>query len=410
MKPNEYFAWALNVCLCGGAGGMFVDLVPEDGVLRALTPTEELVLGQSLEKIAKSRMKEFGTVSRIQCGEQTTPEIFYLGVVHALRQVEAWAQTERDAADKLLVSPNPVVVIGGSSSISSKPSSASFVPASPFKLDSKPRLQTPPALVTSETTPGRSTGEAGQEDSTRRKRFAPHILIIQDIDQAPARTLQCIAEMLHCKRLSVPPPSSGNGGAAAALPGASLLEPIDLPPHFLLVASSCRLPIPSMTRQQPASSSVATIPDRLMSGFLLRVPICFPAGPPKSTLSPSAPSATAPCVLLTRADFLALLECKVYVNPALVRHVRMTCARLGQHPKVACNVPPQAVDALLAAIRAQASFAMRDFAIPDDYYACVIETLAHRLVVVLPYSVREDAWYQTRLLLASVVSSMQTLK
>ncbi|KAH9260289.1 hypothetical protein BASA81_001459 [Batrachochytrium salamandrivorans] len=409
MKPNEYFAWALNVCLCANAGGMFVDLVPEDGVLRSLTPTEELVLGQSLEKIARSRMKEFGTVSRIQCGEQTTPEIFYLGVVHALRQVEAWAQTERDVADKQQVSPS---TIG-----SSKPSNASIVSASPFKLDSKPRLQTPPALVTSEVPPG-STVETAQEDSTRRKRFAPHILIIQDIDQAPVRTLQCIAEMLHCKRLSVPPPSStatasASSGVTTALPGVSLLEPIDLPPHFLLVASSCRLPIPSMA-SQPISASVTMIPDRLMSGFLLRVPICFPAGPPKSTLPPTTAATTATtattttCTLLTRVDFLALLECKVYVNPTLVRHVRMTCARLGQHPKVACNVSPQAVDALLMTIRAQASLATRDFAIPDDYYACVIETLAHRLIVLT--NAGEDTWYQTRLLLASVVSSMQTLK
>lgn len=371
----DYFAWGLNVCLCAKAVGLFLDLIPEDGVCRDLGPDEQ-VLGQSLERMAASRVKGFGSVTRIHCGPHTTPEVFYVAVAHAIQSVVAGGSMHtRPKEDKF--------VIGSVEVLEEVPSKAKHL--HPSHLAASPELG--PSLVSSKV------NEVGGESSSVN--LTPRIFIVQDVDRAPPRTLGCLVEMLAVKTLSAPPEMTTG----------TVPDFLHLPSHFIIVASSSRAPLPSASLHFATPPTERRLPDRLLSAFMLRIPIVLPKLQPVAHI-PSDP-------ILSQEDLVRLMEAvpNVHLSPILVKHVRDTVSMVRSHPFVAHGLAPRAVDSLCLAIRVQAALRGGKFAIPEDFTNCVVEVLGHRIIVLdceeLPASVAgEHPLYLARWIVAAAVSSL----
>src|SRR5690606_7214129 len=59
---------------------------------------------------------------------------------------------------------------------------------------------------------GYAQGSVGYVPRGSRVPAVPHVLVLQDLDQAPHDTLQCVSEMLQAKQIS-PPPGLVPGGS-----------------------------------------------------------------------------------------------------------------------------------------------------------------------------------------------------
>jgi MoxR-like ATPase len=402
----SYFAWAMNMCLCSGASGLFVDLIPEDGCIREFAADEESILGQSLERMALNRFKGFGTVSRVHCGEHTSPEVFYVAVAHAVRTMETAAQLQKQREEKdaktnvtiLSSTINPTDDRGahdGETADSQQQQQPELIGLHPT---STVRLSLP---VEQSSSGGMSSSTQGKLDGKQPLAstvLSPHIFVVQDLDRAPARTLECLTEMLAMKTLSAPP-----GMTVGVLP-----DMLHLPPQFLVVASSSAVPKPSTTTTFTTDPREGRVSDRLMNGFFLRIPIILPKSPP--------PPAPAP-PKLSRADLSALIEAapKVHLNASIVKYVRNSISAVRAHSLVACGLPPRAADVLCLAIRTHAALRGSRFAIPEDLTTCVIEVLAHRIIVapadVLPIEFADEhPVYLARMIIAAAISSLPVIR
>ena len=390
----EYLSWGLRMCvLAGGCTGLFVDFVPADGVLRQLSPAEEALLGQALERATRERLKPSCHVTRLQCSAQTTEEVFYAHVVHAVRVAalarSAAAQAQANASN------------GGGA---------------------------PGSLPTTLSTPS--------------------VFILQDIDRAPPRTLAFLDEIINTQVITTP--------AANAMGFAGAMEGLRLPVPFVVVATSSNLPRPSATTTLYApppdlaaanagtGTADCTLSDRVMNAFLLRIPILLPREPPvqmqapspqpppppPGTVAPLSPAAlrraataqgaaaasfspaaseasssatatppgaapaaaatphisAAAASLPTPSIFLPptatpLPPSSVHVSPDIARVIRDLASSLRSDPLVETGPSPFVPDVLTLAVRNCAALRGSRFVTPLDLNMCVVEVLAHRIVV-----------------------------
>ena len=384
---SEYFAWALNICLCSGAPGMFLDVIPEDGILREFDSSQDDKLGTSLERIAESRVKGFGTVFRVHCGNHTTPDVFYVAVAHAVRMQKEHSSKDSNEAQEVVPKPQ-----AGQHVVSFS------VPSR--EIQTNMQVDSPSPISSQQLLPQQQQQSTRKEEKEEKKSssiISPHIFIVQDIDRAPPRTLECLTEMLIMKSLSAPP----------GLTNAVVPELLQLPPHFIVIATSSSLPRASTTTNFLTSPSEGRISDRLMNAFLLRIPILLPKSSPQFQRIER----------LSRNELQTLIEAvpKVYISPLIIKHVRDTVSAVRSHPYVACGLPPRAADSLCLAIRVQAALRGSRFAIPQDFTDCVIEAFAHRFIVapaeVLPIELtEEDPVFLARWILAAAVSSLPVIR
>jgi MoxR-like ATPase len=116
-------------------------------------------------------------------------------------------------------------------------------------------------------------------------------------------------------------------------------------------------------------------------------------------------------------ELKAMMEevAQVHVSPSIVKHVRDVFSAVRSHPFVACGLPPRAAESLLQCIRIQAVLRRGAFAIPQDFTLSVIETLAHRIIVVpskvLPTEyANEHQVYLARMIVGAATSSLLGLR
>lgn len=233
-----------------------------------------------------------------------------------------------------------------------------------------------------------------------------HVMIIQDLDKAPVRTLIALSEMLATRRISAPPPSS-TISSTMGMP-----ESLELPIGFVTVATSMNLPVPTPfytvdsfspgvavrggssddgAQNASTSASPRLIPSRLLQCFLLRIPILLPksnaasaasSSNPATGSTPSNAAASGGAMMMTNAAaFMDHDLGSIHVSPLISRYLRDLITSVTSNPSVECGPPPRSLDALLLAVKANAALRRSRFAVPRDLNSFVIELLAHRLLL-----------------------------
>ena len=340
-NASLYLAWALQQALVAESG-VLVDFLPADGLIRHFSPEEEALMGQSMERLVEKllRLRLKTTAVRIQCSSATSPEVIYVAVAHAVRVI---MQARRDAHQNA-----PVPAVAASSRVSS--------PSGPSPASSQQQQPQPPP-------PPPPQQQQRAQVSTESPQFSL-VLILQDVERAPARTLECVSEMLTHKFLSAPPSTT------LLVPGSGV-DRIDLPSPFLVIATSTIAPVLSPSTTLANQANEMALPARVLNSMLLRIPIILPREAPVA--APELPP------IESKLPLHAVNA--VFVSPSITKFLRDLLVALRMHEYVARGPPIGAYDHLLLAVRINASLNRRHFVIPLDVELCAVEVLAHQVLI-----------------------------
>ncbi|MGA2530992.1 MAG: MoxR family ATPase [Acidimicrobiales bacterium] len=131
------------------------------------------------------------------------------------------------------------------------------------------------------------------------------------------------------------------------------------------------------------------LPEAQLDRFLMKVVVSYPSAQSEEALLKLRRSGVAPATLgdvgavAEREDLLALRRQvdRIAVSDEIVTYVASLVRRTRELPSVALGASPRAGVHLLAASRAFATMAGREFVVPDDVVALAGPVLAHRLVL-----------------------------
>jgi hypothetical protein len=393
-NPTQYLSWAVHLALVAESG-VLLDLLPPDGVLRAFSPEEEFIMGQSVERLVERMLKLRikGTVVHLHCTSSTTPEVLYVGVAHAVRIV---LQARRDALQQqqstrapprssltttttqssgsvVVVPPPPLPVLSLGTplmrGISEATNTSSLPPPTPATaitiISNTSTIAPTPHTAASSTSAPPPTASSPPNDLLSTSL----VIILQDIDRAPLRTIACVTEMLVNKCLSAPPSTT------LLVPG-SIVDRIDLPTPFVMLATTTAAPMLTTSSTLVSVASDFSLPDRFLDAILLRIPVFLPREAPAS-------GSAALSTDLSFLDFRPAQEAanRVFVSPTIARFMRDVLVSLRTHALVSRGPSTHAYETLLSACRINASLNKRTYVIPLDVELCVVEVLAHRLAV-----------------------------
>ncbi len=131
------------------------------------------------------------------------------------------------------------------------------------------------------------------------------------------------------------------------------------------------------------------LPEAQLDRFLMKVVVTYPSAENEEALLKLRRSGIAPVTLseveaiARKEDLLAVRRQvdKVAVSDEIIAYVASLIRRTRELPSVALGASPRAGVHLLAAARAFATMAGRDFVVPEDVVALVGAVLAHRLLL-----------------------------
>ncbi len=340
--PGRYFAWALHLCILSETH-LFIDLVPMDGLLRLFTSDEANKMGMSVENMvlaclsksaasnasgATSSKQSYAsmklthhsvTVSRIQCSPATSPDDLVSSIVQAINQTmssypshsphtNTMFQSNQqhfgnrqhhltkhgsDSPYDMLDGPLQLDSGSGASSLGmpshNKRNTSSNASASPPGMGNRRRnsgISKPPRVdVTGATLSSNPTLKGPSASSSLANQYhAPHIFIVQDIDQAPVKTQFLLIDIIKTKKIA----PSLSKAKDITLDGSHLSGIIELPKPFVFVATSTMLSSPTISKHISESDEYfglsasslmlhrLTLPLELLECFMLRIPIILP--------------------------------------------------------------------------------------------------------------------------------------
>jgi MoxR-like ATPase len=131
------------------------------------------------------------------------------------------------------------------------------------------------------------------------------------------------------------------------------------------------------------------LPEAQLDRFLMKVVVTYPSAQSEEALLRLRRFGVAPATLADvgavagKEDLLAVRRQVdgVVVSDEVVNYVSSLVRRTRELPSVALGASPRAGVHLLAAARAFATMAGRDFVVPDDVVALVGPVLTHRLLL-----------------------------
>jgi MoxR-like ATPase len=221
------------------------------------------------------------------------------------------------------------------------------------------RVQFTPDMLPSDLT-GTMTLRAG-ELVFRPGPVFTNLLLADEINRTPPKTQAALLEAMQERQVSV-------DGIARPLP-----EP------FLVVAT-----------QNPIEyEGTYPLPEAQLDRFMARLDIGYPAATDEAAMLRLAHRGVAPATLgdvqtvTTPAELLALrdlVDATTVADP-IVGYVVALVRRTRELPSVALGASPRAAVHLLAAAKAAARLAGREFVIPDDVAAVAPAVLRHRITL-----------------------------
>ncbi len=221
------------------------------------------------------------------------------------------------------------------------------------------RVQFTPDMLPSDLT-GTMTLRAG-ELVFRPGPVFTNLLLADEINRTPPKTQAALLEAMQERQVSV-------DGIARPLP-----EP------FLVVAT-----------QNPIEyEGTYPLPEAQLDRFMARLDVGYPAATDEAAMLRLAHRGVAPATLddvqtvTTPAELLALrdlVDATTVADP-IVGYVVALVRRTRELPSVALGASPRAAVHLLAAAKAAARLAGREFVIPDDVAAVAPAVLRHRITL-----------------------------
>ena len=215
------------------------------------------------------------------------------------------------------------------------------------------RVQFTPDMLPSDLT-GTVTLRGG-ELAFRPGPVFTNVLLADEINRTPPKTQAALLEAMQERQVSV------EG------------RPEALPDPFLVVAT-----------QNPIEyEGTYPLPEAQLDRFLVKLDVTYPSaeeelqmlGLPRS-LEHVQPVASAEHLRAARAQVEA-----TRVDPEVARYVVALVRRTRELPSVTLGASPRAAVHLLAAARAAAQLAGRDFVTPDDVTRMALPVLRHRLLL-----------------------------
>jgi MoxR-like ATPase len=219
------------------------------------------------------------------------------------------------------------------------------------------RLQFTPDLL-----PADVTGSFLYDQSTGDFEFRPgpiftNLLLADEINRTPPKTQAALLEAMQEKQVSVE----------------GTTYPLHPPFHVLATANPIEY------------EGTYPLPEAQLDRFLLRVRIGYLAPPQEAELLVARLARDTPEVTLepvldaaTLRGMRAAVE-RVEVSRDLVDYIVALVDATRMHPSVQVGASPRGCLALLAASRAAALLAGRDYVLPDDIKALAVPALAHRI-------------------------------
>jgi MoxR-like ATPase len=145
-----------------------------------------------------------------------------------------------------------------------------------------------------------------------------------------------------------------------------------LPRPFVVIAT-----------QNPTAGYDGTypLPPAQLDRFLARISLGYPSADQEVALLHGTPQPTATAPASSPAELLAAQQAtaQVHAADALLDYLVAVLAATRAHPLAEVGASPRAGLGLLAAARARAALAGREFVVPDDVQALAQPVLAHRI-------------------------------
>ena len=221
------------------------------------------------------------------------------------------------------------------------------------------RIQFTPDMLPSDVT-GTMTLRGGELGFRPGPVFA-NVVLADEVNRTPPKTQAALLEAMQEAQVTV------DG------------EPRELPQPFLVVAT-----------QNPIEyEGTYPLPEAQLDRFLAKVDVGYPdeqrelemlslatAGVAPAALAEVRPVAGGEEVMAARATVD-----RVRVEPEVAGYVLAIVRRTRELPSVSLGASPRAAIHLLAATRAAAALAGRDYATPDDVVAMARPVLRHRLIL-----------------------------
>lgn len=182
------------------------------------------------------------------------------------------------------------------------------------------------------------------------------LLLADEINRATPKSQSALLEAMEERQVSV-------DGTTRSLP-----EP------FFVIAT-----------QNPASQSgTFSLPESQLDRFLMRLSLGYPDSRAEHALlggSGGRQQAIRPEAMLNKQQLLAAQQqvATVTASDALIGYVLRLVDATRNHPQLTYGLSPRGSLALLAAARAWAFLAARDYVIPEDVQAVATAVISHRL-------------------------------
>jgi MoxR-like ATPase len=179
-----------------------------------------------------------------------------------------------------------------------------------------------------------------------------HVVLVDELNRATPKTQSGLLEAMQEQQVTVD--------------GESLL----LPSPFMVIAT-----------QNPTAGYDGTypLPPAQLDRFLARVSLGYPTPEQETAMLSGGPRPVSP--VTSPVELLAAQQAVagVHSSQALLHYVVALLVATREHPLVEVGASPRAGLLLLAAARAHAAIAGRDFVVPDDVQAMAQAVLRHRL-------------------------------
>jgi MoxR-like ATPase len=179
-----------------------------------------------------------------------------------------------------------------------------------------------------------------------------HVVLVDELNRATPKTQSGLLEAMQEQQVTVD--------------GAS----VTLPSPFMVIAT-----------QNPTAGYDGTypLPPAQLDRFLARVSLGYPT--PEQEVLVLSGGAVPVSAVASAAELRAAQQtvAGVHSSQALLRYVVALLVATREHPLVEVGASPRAGLLLLAAARAHAAIAGRDFVVPDDVQAMAHAVLRHRL-------------------------------
>jgi MoxR-like ATPase len=198
--------------------------------------------------------------------------------------------------------------------------------------------------------------ESGEFEFRAGPVFA-HVVLVDELNRATPKTQSGLLEAMQEHQVSID--------------GESHL----LPSPFMVVAT-----------QNPSAGYDGTyaLPAAQLDRFLARVSLGYPTADQELALLTEGPPQVSAVTSPTELRAAQRAVAGVHASQALLRYVVALLAATREHPRIEVGASPRAGLMLLAAARAHAAMAGRDFVVPDDVQTMAHAVLPHRVQVASP--------------------------